>query len=266
MAHHSITALFYYPIKSLQGIPAPSVTVRRMGIVLDRRWMLVDEDGSFLTQRQHPRLATFSVVHTHDTLLVRTTSGDELQIDIRAEGGAMIPVTIWDSRLDACTVSAECDRFFSDALGLHARLVRIPEAAVRDVDPRYGAKGDHVSFADGYPVLLTCTASLDDLNKRLAEPLPMERFRPNVVVETDVPFEEDGWTALSANGTSFRLVKRCDRCVITTTDQKTGIRSAEPLQTLSTFRKDGNGVFFGMNCIPDAEGVLRIGDHVTMRP
>ncbi len=262
MTTYTISELHYYPVKSLGGIQASTVRVRRIGFEYDRRWMLVDEKGTFLTQREHPSLATFTVGIEGKELLITAREGSSISVPLEAESHTLVPVTVWNSRLDAFTCGAEADGFFSDALGQNVRLIRIPEAAVRTVDPQYGQRGDHVSFADAYPVLVACTASLDDLNRRAGEHVPMNRFRPNIVITTATPFEEDDWKGITSSTISIRLVKPSDRCVITTTDQATGERYAEPLKTLATFRKRGNAVYFGVNGIPDVEGTLTVGSAV----
>jgi uncharacterized protein YcbX len=262
MAQRTISELWQYPIKSLQGIPLDTIRVSRMGFNLDRRWMIVDDEGTFLSQRQDPTMATLAVDIAHDALHVRSPDNETISIPLEAEERELIPVTIWDSRVDAFTHDPAINAYFSDMLHRTCQLVRIPEAAIRQVDRHYSRKGDHVGFADGFPVLVTCSASLDDLNGKLQTPVPMNRFRPNIVVKTDIPFEEDDWTLIAAGGLPIRIVKPCDRCVIITTDQSTGVRSEEPTRTLATYRARGNGVFFGMNGIPDTEGTLRIGDAV----
>ncbi len=263
MSPLTIAELNLYPIKSFRAVPLHTALVKRMGFAYDRRWMLVDDRGRFLTQREHPTLATFGVGLGGDELQITAPDGSHLSIPLEAPRSPTLPVTIWNSHVKALTYAPEVDRFFSDVLATNVRLVRIPEAAVRDVDPRYGKTGDHVSFADGYPVLLTCTASLDDLNARLARPVPMNRFRPNIVVTSSISFEEEDWTAVDAPQARFRVVKPCGRCVITTTDQTTGERHAEPLRTLASYRTQGNSVNFGLNCIPEAEGSLTVGDRFT---
>ena len=256
--------MYIYPVKSLRGFSVPEAKVCRMGFQLDRRWMLVDEHGDFLTQRKHPAMATLSVENGDGFLTVRDPGGNTCIVPVDTGSAQFTPVTVWNSRLDALTFDASIDRFFSEILGLRCRMVRIPEAAVRAVSLTYGAPGDHVSFADAYPVLLTGTGSLADLNSRLASPVGMDRFRPNIVVSTEIPFEEDSWKLIRVGDVQLRVVKPCDRCAIVTTDQLTGVRSDEPLRTLATFRKRGNGVDFGMNLIPDTEGKISVGDPVDI--
>jgi len=263
MAPFPVTALHIYPVKSMRGISLASVDIRPMGFVHDRRWMLVDQNGKFLSQRDYPALATFTPALSAEELSLTGPDGSTIGIPLAEVRSPGIPVTSWKNSLIAGTVAPEIDAFLSDGLNASVRLVRIPESAVRPVDQAYGNPTDHVSFADGYPVLVTCSASLEDLNTRLREPVPMNRFRPNVVLQTGVAFEEDTWTSLEGPGTRFRLVKPCDRCVIITTDQTTGRRADEPLKTLASYRHRGHGAFFGMNCIPDSDGTLSVGEELT---
>ena len=169
-------------------------------------------------------------------------------------------VTIWEDRCNAVTADPAAAEWFTGFLGTPCRLVRMPASTVRQVDLGWAVEGDRVGFADGFPFLLISQSSLDELNRRLDEPVPMDRFRPNVVVEGGEPFAEDGWAHVTMGEVGFRVVKPCARCVITTTDQLSGERGREPLRTLATYRRFGNKVLFGQNLIHNGTGVVRIGD------
>ncbi|MHB0968730.1 MAG: MOSC domain-containing protein [Thermoanaerobaculia bacterium] len=258
-----IDSIHIYPVKSCRGIEVASADVTLRGLRDDRRWMIVDESGNFLTQRATPRLALIETALSNDALSLSAPGQSSLQVP-RVQDGEPIDVTIWSDRVTAVAVDRDADRWLTSFLGQNVRLVWMPDAVERPVDPEFGAAGDHVSFADAVPLLLTSTASLDDLNRRLAMPLPMNRFRPNVVVDAEVPYAEDTWSRIDFGTAVLRVVKPCARCAITTTDQLTAERGIEPLRTLVQYRRRGNGVDFGQNLIPEAEGALRTGSRATV--
>jgi uncharacterized protein YcbX len=260
----TVTSLFVYPIKAMRGTSLDAATVTRRGFVDDRRFMLVDADGRFISQREHPRLALVDVNGTKAAFIARAPGMRELEIP-REPRGARRAVRIWKDTCEGISAGDEAARYFSDYLGAPCDLVFMPESTERAVDPKYGREGDIVSFADGYPVLLVSTASLDDLNSRLDVPVPMNRFRPNIVVSGTAAFEEDAWPALTIGHVAFRAPKPCARCTVPTVDQTTGERGKEPLATLASFRKRGNDVLFAMNLVPDSLGVVRVGDGVAAR-
>jgi uncharacterized protein YcbX len=175
-------------------------------------------------------------------------------------------VAIWKDQCVAVAAGAEADAWFTALLGTPCRLVTMPSSTVRQVDLGYAEPGDPVGFADGFPFLLISQGSLDELNRRLEHPVPMDRFRPNIVVDGCEPHAEDGWSRVTIGEISFRVVKPCARCVITTTDQQTGERGREPLRTLATYRRVGNKVLFGQNLIHDGVGAVRVGDPCVVEP
>ena len=192
-----ISEIYIYPIKSLGGIQVPSAEVMARGLRYDRRWMLVDEQGRFLTQRQHTQMALLQVSLLQEGLLVSHKQGllEPLFVSFASEDvGPELQVTVWDDTVTAREVGPAINAWFTRALGMPARLVHMPEQAHRPVDPRYATNGEEVSFADGYPFLIIGQASLDDLNSRLEQPVPMNRFRPNFVFRGGKPFEEDSWS------------------------------------------------------------------------
>ncbi len=258
-----VTHLFVYPIKSLRGISLKTVVVTPFGLLHDRRFMLTRSDGTFITQRFYPELAVFDVEMNDDQIVVTHPDGSSIQIPVTGGAAVNIRATIWDDVVDARVGFPEADSFFSDHMREPLRLVWMPETTHRQTDLAYSEEGDRVSFADGYPILLVGQPSMDDLNTRLEIPLPINRFRPNIVVEGCDPWSEDSWTRVQVPGAALRLVKKCYRCVVTTTDQRSGERSKEPLATLATFRKEGNKVWFGMNCILDC--VAEEGDTLEIR-
>ncbi len=227
--------------------------------------MIVDGDGRFVSQRTHPRLALVTP-RAQDSGLVLAAPGmadlvvDPSQLEPRP------PVTVWNDTLEALSAGAPARSWLEAWLGLPCDLVRMAPDARRPVDPRFAGPDDEVSFADGYPVLLISEGSLDELNRRLERPVPMDRFRPNLVVTGCPPFAEDVWATVEVGEVRLRVVKPCARCVVTTVDQSTGDRGREPLVTLASFRTREGKVMFGQNLIPETLGTLRVGARVSARP
>lgn len=259
-----LTSIHIYPIKATRGLDLDEAVVEARGLAHDRRWMLVDENGMFLTQREHPRLALVHVQVQPSHLSLQAPSMDPLTVPFPGRDAARLPVQIWKDTLTAAGAAPAAHAWFSRYLDFPCRLVYMDEAAVRPVDPAYNTGGDEVSFADGYPVLLTSEASLADLNTRLDAPVPMTRFRPNLVISGFEAFAEDRWSRVRIGAMVFRVVKPCARCVVITVDQQTAAQGKEPLRTLNRFRKQDGKVCFGENLIADQPGVVRVGDPVEV--
>ncbi|RPD44813.1 MOSC domain-containing protein [Paracnuella aquatica] len=260
-----VSALYIYPIKSLGGISLTHAQVTDRGLQLDRRWMLVNEAGVFLSQRQLPQMALLQVNVEHDGLsVVHKKTGASIAIPFQLNIQNETPVTVWDSRSTAHLVGAAYDVWFSEQLGVACRLVHMPESNPIPVDPEYAHRGEVTSFSDGYPFLLIGQSSLDELNSRLKAPVPMNRFRPNIVVAGAAPFAEDGWQHFTIGGVHFYGVKRCGRCLVTTIRQDEGIAGKEPLQTLAGYRKDGTKIYFGQNLLHQGTGTIKVGDAVQL--
>jgi uncharacterized protein len=259
-----LSGLYVYPIKSMGGIPLEAWDVDGRGLRYDRRWMLVDEDSWFISQRELPRMARISVRIKADRVVVNAPRMTALELPLGATTGKTVPARIWDDVVEASPVGDDADRWFGEFLGVRCRLVFLPDESVRPVDPDYGEAGDQVGLADGFPFLLISEASLADLNARLERPLPMNRFRPNLVIGGCEAFAEDGWRVVRIGPITFRVVKPCSRCAITTVDQERGATGKEPLRTLARFRKVGNKVLFGQNLIHDGTGTLHTDDPVEI--
>ncbi|MCQ4083603.1 MOSC domain-containing protein [Streptomyces sp. RB6PN25] len=267
-----LKAVHIYPVKSVAG-PAPGeAAVEPWGLVGDRRWMLVDGDNRFLTQRQWPRMALICAEPLADGRL-RVAAPGMPPLDVAVpEPAATMPVQIWRDKVEAVAAAPQAAEWFGEFLGARVTLVHLDDPARRrPVDPEYSLPGDMVTFADGYPLLLTSAASLDALNSLIAQggrpdegPLPMNRFRPNVVVEGTEAWAEDGWRRIAIGEVSLRVAKPCGRCIITTTDQRTAVRGKEPLATLARHRRFGDSLVFGQNLIPENRGTLRVGDAFTI--
>lgn len=261
-----ISALYIYPIKSLPGISVGQARLLPTGLEYDRRWMLVDEGNMFLSQRTLPEMTQLRVAIRDGHLEVTHRSTKQtINIPIQnSYSGEFAEVTIWDDTCRAEFVNAETDKWFSNSLGIKCRLVYMPDDIRRIVDQRY-APGDNItSFSDGYPLLLIGQASLDDLNSRLDTPIPMNRFRPNIVFAGGKPFDEDVMNDIRIGNVSLHGVKPCARCPVPAIDQETGERGKEPLKTLAKYRAKNNKIYFGQNLVHGGCGILSVGDTITV--
>ncbi|MER5279976.1 MOSC N-terminal beta barrel domain-containing protein [Streptomyces sp. NPDC002809] len=272
MPSPELSAVHIHPVKSLAACTVGEAAVEPWGLDGDRRWMLVDTTGKVVTQRQQPRMALISATPVPGGAIVLAAPGSAaLTVEV-PEPRATIDVALHRSRLDVVEAARDAHAWLGDFLGVEVRLVHLDAPDRRRlIDPAYALPGETVSLADGFPLLLTTVASLDALNSLIARgdhpgegPLPMNRFRPNVVVAGTAAWAEDGWTRLSIGDVTFRVVKPSARCVITTTDQHTARRGAEPLRTLARHRLSGKELLFGQNLIPDTAGVIRVGDPVRI--
>ena len=260
-----LRCLHIYPIKSTHRVAQVRATVNPWGLSGDRRWMIVDEHARFLTQRELPRMALIQAVPYDDGSLLLTASGHRYQmVSLPGERTDIIEVLVWKDLVPAQKAPEEASIWLSSFLGRRVNLVYMYDPNLRQASTKYTKPGTTVSFADGYPLLCTTEASLTMLNEKLPTPIPMERFRPNVVVSGGTPFEEDTWQRLRIGEVIFTVVKPCTRCTITTVDQETASRGKEPLRTLSSFRKRGGNVYFGENLVPEFTGIIRTGDTVEV--
>jgi uncharacterized protein YcbX len=253
--------LYLYPIKSLGGISVQEAEVEERGFKYDRRWMLVDQSGEFLTQRQHPQLALLQVALGESELAVfsKVDPSRKISFDLEMNSGKEMQVSVWGDMVTALQVAPEVSAWFSDFLGMNVDLVRMPESSHRKMDPRYAVQEESVSFADGMPYVMIGQASLDELNGRLADPVGMDRFRPNLVFSGGEAYAEDQFKQLQIGEVEFQVVKPCARCVMITVDQEKGTKGKEPLATLATYRSQGSKVYFGQNAVALAQGIVRVG-------
>ncbi|MFE2377740.1 MOSC domain-containing protein [Streptomyces sp. NPDC059398] len=259
-----------HPVKSLAGCAPGSAAVEPWGLAGDRRWMLVDEDGKAVTQRQQPRLALAAAEPLPGGAVRLAAPGREPLTVAVPERVGTVGVQLFRDKVDVAPAGPAADDWLSAYLGAAVRLVHLDEPAVRrPVDPRFARPGETVSLADGYPLLLTTLSSLSALNSLIAGgdlpaegPLPMDRFRPNVVVSGSSPWAEDDWTRIAIGEVVFRVAKPSGRCAVTTIDQLTAERGREPLRTLARHRRVDNDLLFGQNLVPETTGVLHVGDPV----
>jgi uncharacterized protein YcbX len=284
-AFPSLASIHVYPLKAGRAVDRRESWVEPCGLAGDRRWLLVDDAGRFISQRGEPALARVTVRYAGaseansvpappagptDPIAVCADGHPPLTVPAPSEAGGaeMVWATIWGSKVLAAAAGKEADDWFTHFLGRAVRLVHLDDPTRREVDPQYGAPGESVSFADGYPLLLTTAGSLDALGQWLVEegypPVPMNRFRPSVVVAGTPAWAEDNWRRIRIGKVTFRVVKPCGRCVVTTIDQMTAERGRQPLELLGRRRRFGKELVFGQNMIPDAPGLIRVGDRAQV--
>ncbi len=264
--NYKISELFIYPVKSLGGISVNEAEVTDRGLKYDRRWMLVDDDNKFLTQRKHSQMALISCELKSDNLeFTHKQSGEKFLIGLDEKENREIDVVVWDDKVKVDCVSNEADKWFGGILGINCSLVRMPETSHRLVDTDYAFNKEITSLSDGYPFLIIGQSSLDDLNSKLDKKVPMNRFRPNFVFTGGEPFVEDKLKCFEINEIKFFGVKQCGRCIVTTINQDNALKSEEPLRTLSSYRTINNKVMFGMNLIHQGRGVIHVGDKIEVK-
>lgn len=259
MVTRKLTDIIIYPVKSLRGISLDAAYAETKGLQYDRTWMLVDENGHFITQRTFPVLATLEVKQDLEGWIIQHKQ-EKLKIPLSLSDAPRKKVDIREDHLEVSLAPGYYGEWFSDQIKTKCHLVYMDENVKRPVDERYMINKETVSFADAFPYLLIGEPSLNDLNKRLLNPVPMNRFRPNLVFSGGNPFDEDTFDRIVTGEAVFRAVKPCARCVVTTTDQGSGQRGPEPLLTLSKYRKKDNHVLFGQNLICLKEGEIKKGD------
>jgi uncharacterized protein len=264
-----LSEIYIYPIKSLGGIRLEKANITTRGLENDRRFMLVDANGRFLSQREYTQLAIFQTEIEGDFLkITNKNNGEILRISLSPiSQSASISVIIWDDTTSAIEVNHEASEWFTQALGIPTRLVYMHEESQRKTEPNYSLTGEEItSFSDGYPILVIGQSSLDDLNNRLERPVNINRFRPNFVFTNGEPFEEDAWHEFTVGDVRFFGVKPCARCIMTTIDQETGEKSGkEPLLTLNKYRKAGNRILFGQNVLISQLGSVKTGDLIEVK-
>lgn len=272
-----VAGLFIYPVKSLRGCTVPEIALDERGFAGDRRFMVVDETGKFLTQRSHPQMACVDTRLAEGTLTLSAEGLGGVTVPTASDPAAPLrTVSIWKhDNLLAEDCGPDAARWLSGFLGQAVHLVRIGEKFRRFVLKAAARPGDAYAFNDGSPVLVTSEASLGALNDRIqengGEPVPMDQFRPNLILSGCAPFAEDTAPYLRMGAVTLRNAGKSDRCIVTTTNQFTGERGKEPLRTLAAFRRDPaldpTAVFFGTNFINESKrGTIRIGDAVTASP
>lgn len=260
-----VAALFIHPVKSLRGIPVESAELDARGLLHDRRWMVVDEGGGFLTQRQHPRMVLIRPTVVDGRLELAADGFPAMEVPHPPADAARMRVRVWKDECEALRAHAAADAWLSAVLGVRCHLVFMPDDARRRMSgAELGVDAPQVSFTDGYPLHLLGEGSLRELNRRLTSPVGVERFRPNLLVAGAEPHAEDGWTGVEVGGVRLRTVAPCERCVITTVRPEDGTREREPLRTLASYRNTGGSVTFGTYLAHESRGTIRVGDPVRL--
>lgn len=257
-----VSGLYHYPLKSGRGIATERLRLNALGVEHDRRWMVVDAKGRFLTQRRFPRMALIEAEPVDDELRLRFPGHPELMVGV---GRQVLPVRVWRFEGPARDAGDAAAAWLGGILGVDCRLVGLGPEFRRPVNPEHDRIGRRIAFADGYPLLLISQAALDELNRRLDSPVSMLRFRPNIVIDGCPAHAEDGWRRIRVGPLSLQVVKPCARCTIPEVDPGTGERGNGPTAVLSTYRRFSDGaIYFGQNLIHEDEGELRLGDQVDV--
>lgn len=259
-----LTGLFIYPVKSLAGIQVEQWPVSDTGFLYDRKWMLIDGNGNFLSQRKLHRMALIKTAIGQGRLKLNAPGMETFSIPLEQQDGNIINSTVWQDQCNARHVSNAADEWFSSFLGQPCQLVYKPDDVIRPVDTRYATLTDQTAFSDGFPFLIISEASLEALNAAMGISLTMHRFRPNLVVAGCAGYAEDSWREIRIGSIDFRLPKPCSRCAIPTVDPDTAETGKEPLATLSRIRKWQNAVYFGQNALHNQTGTLAVNDEVTV--
>lgn len=263
-----ISDIYIYPVKSLGGFLVPSAEITDRGLKLDRRWMLVDKENNFLSQRKVNEMSLLQTEVLDESLIIfnKLNPSKNIEIPFVSETAQLNKAVVWGDVVDVFAYGKEINEWFSEQLKTECKLVYMPDETEREVDANYADNNEITSLADGYPFLIIGQESLNLLNSKLEKPVPMNRFRPNFVFTGGEPHDEDTWKQFKINDIIFKPVKPSARCVITTINQDTGEQGFEPLKTLATYRRapNNNKVLFGMNLIHDGKGVVNVGDELEI--
>lgn len=259
-----VSELYIYPIKSLGGIKLGTAAVTDRGFQYDRRWMLIDKNNRFISQREHAAMALLIPTIADQYINVSAPDNTSIKIPLNIGKQDLIEVGVWDDMCLAALVGRAFDDWFSKQLGMDVRLVFMPDETERFTDPEYTKAGHITSFSDAYPFMMIGQASLDDLNKRLDEQLPINRFRPNIVFTGGQPYQEDTMDGFTINDIGFNGVKLCARCNIITINQETAAPAKEPTKTLASYRAKNKKIYFGQNLVHHGTGIVSVGDEISL--
>lgn len=263
-----ISQIFRYPVKSLGGMKIESASCLEAGIQHDRDWMLVDKEGTMLTQRNLPLLVKLASMVLGEELVIfeKADKTNQFTLSIEEIKSDHIETNIWDIHTIGNLTNSLCDEWLSDFLGQEVRLIKTNKEKPRSKTIQDLNKAIPITFSDGYPYLFLSEASLTDLNTRLKTPLEIERFRPNIVIQNTSPYQEDLMHKFKIGTSEFQMINPCKRCTVIATHQVTGALNKEPLTALARYRKSGNSVIFGMNAICSSDGQIEIGDAIELIP
>ncbi len=263
MSTAQLSAIYRYPVKSARGQALETASMDRFGLEGDRRWMLVDATGRFHSQRRLPAMACLEVTST-ETGIVLTWEGEQIEVEVPDPRGECVIASVWEDTVVAPVADVAVNGWLSECLGEPVRLVYCPDTALRGVEPGYAPPSQLVAFSDGYPLLVITGAALDVLNERLPEAVPMDRFRPNLVIGGAEAHAEDGWRRIRIGNAEVALVKPCSRCAIPSVDQATGARDPHINRALAEYRRRDGIIYFGMNAIAAAGASFSVGDPITV--
>ncbi|RAV99341.1 MOSC domain-containing protein [Pseudochryseolinea flava] len=264
MGDLKLSEIWIYPVKSLGGIQLTASKVLEKGLPYDRRWMLVDENNVFMTQRVFPQMALFKLALNHTALTIRF-GADTIDVPLVPKGNNTAEdVVIWDDHVMTCEVDTAISQWFSYHLQKKCKLMFFPEDYVRPVDPKYKVNDEQVSLADAYPFLIIGENALQQLNDKLASAIGMDRFRPNFVFSGGAPHEEDTWREFVIGTNRFVGVKPCARCAVPTINQETAEKGIEPTKTLAKYRARNNKIYFGQNLVARDQGEIKVGDSIQI--
>ncbi|MBK7104959.1 MAG: MOSC domain-containing protein [Ignavibacteriae bacterium] len=265
MNEYTLTQINIFPVKSLSGISLQEWLVEERGLQFDRRWMLVDSENMFITQRLFPKMIFIDVKIENDNLVFhhKRKNIEPLKISLKVFPDKKIKVQVWEDFCNSLEYEKIINDWFSEALDINCKLVYMPNSAERKTSTKYYPESKNVSFADGYPFLMIGEESLKFLNEKLSNPISMNQFRTNFVFSGGNPHDEDSWKNIKIGNLNFTVVKPCARCVITTIDQQSGNKSKEPLATLNTYRNFDNKIMFGQNVICHNEGIIKVGETIS---
>ena len=246
----------------MKGTEVKSAVTLERGFENDRRYMLMDSNNTFISQRSHPKLA---LIHPEiiDEKIVISYNESSFSFPLSQTKDEAVYATLFENEISGTLISGQVDEYLSELLHDDVRIIKMEERNVRDKKLIKGPASTEVSFADGYPYLIAGSASLECLNEKIGEPVLMDRFRPNIVVETQVPHEEDNWESIQIGNAMMMVIKPCARCPVVTINQQNAVKSKDTLKTLSTYRKKDNKVFFGANAISLGDSQISAGDEVV---
>ncbi|KUJ60310.1 sulfurase [Flavobacteriaceae bacterium CRH] len=260
-AIHVVKEIYIYPIKSLAGISCQNALAEEMGFENDRRWMLIDAEDQMITQREHRIMSQF-YPQISDGKISITFQDQKHEFSINEHFGNPLKVNVWDDKSEVVEVNQETSKWFSEHLGFECKLVKIIKIGNRKHESSKSKETYNVSLADGYPYLLTGTESLDFLNEKLEDKITVLRFRPNIVISSQNPHEEDDFDTFKIGGVQFKNIKPCGRCIMVNNDPQNGKLKKEPLKTLSKYRNVNNSVLFGTNIVSLNSGIINVGDEI----
>lgn len=261
-AVHTVKEIYIYPIKSLAGISCEKATAEEMGFEHDRRWMLLDAENQFITQREYPIMSQF-YPQISDGKITVTFEDKKHEFSVNENLDILIKTNVWDDKSEVVEVNKSTSEWFSKQLGFECKLVKIIKNGDRKHESSRLKETFNVSLADGYPYLLIGTESLDFLNEKLEDKITVLRFRPNIVITSYKAHEEDEFDTFKIGEVHFKNVKPCGRCIMVNNDPQKGIVKKEPLKTLSKYRVVNNSVLFGTNIVSLNSGIISVGDQIV---